>query len=155
MTVQRPGSKPIVKSSKLHHVKRTVVERQELRPRDVAGMHVKWRTQAGGLAVAAAIAAGASAQAAPSPRGLEGPLGGAGIDFGATPAGEVLVAEAEPIGETLIHMGPPVELAGFDKVDGVKDNPYPAMKPKARLVRKPRGAQPAYEHVDDLKANPY
>ncbi|MCC6620237.1 MAG: hypothetical protein IT385_03230 [Deltaproteobacteria bacterium] len=152
MTMTHPGSKPIVKSPKLHHVKRTIVERQELRPRDVTPKHVKWKTQAGGIAVAAAIAAGASAQAAPSPRDAGG---SSGLDLGPTPAAEVLVAEAEPIAETLIHMGPPIEMAGFDKVDGVKDNPYPTAKPRARLVRKARGAAPAFEHVDDLKANPY
>ena len=78
--------------------------------------------------------------------------------MGATPAAEVLVAEAEPIAETLIHMGPPsdvLDLAGYDKVDGVKDNPYPTTRPKARLVKKTRSAPPAYAHVDDLKANPY
>ena len=67
-----------------------------------------------------------------------------------------MAPSAEPLAEDIIHVGPPIDMPGWSKVDDLKDNPYAAAKPRARLVKKVRPSAPAaFEHVDDLKANPY
>src|SRR6478736_2000467 len=73
------GGRPIVKNTKLIHQRRTVLERQQLAPKE---SHTRWKADAGkAAAFAAVIAVASSAQAAPPSEDLR-PI----------PAGDVAIA---------------------------------------------------------------
>ncbi|MFO0751070.1 MAG: hypothetical protein U1F43_36155 [Myxococcota bacterium] len=160
------GRKPIIRNAKLHHLKRTVVERQELGPRDEP--HVRWRSDLGGaVVVAGVISVSAAAQAAPRDPELS-----ADAVVPPTPAAEIALA---PGPETPDPLGPHIaraaqktvlDASAFEKVSELKENPYaPEIKDnpyhvradgkRPRIVKKARMTEPMWERVDELKPDPY
>jgi len=148
------GGTPIIKSNKLTHRRRTVLERQEVAPRVE---HVRWKADlSGAAAVAAVLAVGASAHATP---GDPGPA-----RYDAVPAAEVAIAPApewsEPAMPRVAQPAPaatPTSIAAYaERVPELKENPYtPKREVKHRLVKKPRVTEAAFPRVSDMKANPY
>lgn len=143
------GAKPIIKSSKLHHVRRVVLERQKVEPHDVK--HARWKADFGKIGAAAVVVALAgSAQASPGPVPLE-------VEPSVpVPAAEVAIA---PVPEMPEPAGPRFEpkpaappIAAYaERVSDLKPNPYVQKREPKRRMLKPK----APERVSDLKPNPY